>query len=740
MGSRDFSIIQSLLSMTSQRHLIEAGPSDALKSGMFELFEVSLDQADLPAGISNLTLDKSNRLLYQLRPTLSQSDIDAAHTIAACFQSQYRALQQNTLQSYIDGIENMSGIGFWRWNVPTQTVVYSPRWKSMLGYEEHEIKNDFSEWAKLLHPHDRQESERQVAAFFSQPKLDNIVEFRLLCKNGEYRTIISKGRVIKLDDIGQPLEIFGIHIPMDELYGSNLDHHRLTRQLTRERMLRARAGEIADIGFWEVNIDRKYIYWNRKTREIHGVSEEYKPQLESAIDFYKDGHSRNAITEAFSRCIETSEPYDLELEITDINGTDKWVRAVGLRDYSTEDICLFGLFQDISERKLSTLALEKAKLAAERANKAKSDFLASMSHELRTPMNGVLGMIQLLETSVEKPINKRRLQIAGNSAKNLLTILDDILDFSRIEAGKLDLDVNVFSLSGLLQSIDDMFSAEVLSKNIMLTIENNVAHDLYEGDEGRIRQMLINLISNAIKFTKQGSVSLTTSLTDSGHLLLRVTDSGIGIPQDRLEKIFESFTQADSSTTRQYGGSGLGLAICTRLSSLMNGSIDVTSEVGKGSTFSITLPLRLVDESTQYITHSDAMKPIDSLDDTHVLLVEDNEINQLVVSDMLSDFNAKVEVCSGGQEAIDHLKQSTSHYDFILMDCQMPGMDGYEATRLIRNGQAGERFTNIPIIALTANAMKGDKERCIEAGMTDYLSKPIDMNELIQVLVSESKQ
>ncbi|EAT11365.1 response regulator [Bermanella marisrubri] len=674
-------------------------------------------------------LDLGAGYFFNYLPSADKQQI--AEALTKAFRSQYLACHATTQTHALEQIERLSHVGYWRWHVSENRVFYSPQWKAMLGYEDNEIKSDFSAWENLLHPDDRAEAERQVAYFFSHPHATNIVEFRLQCKNGQYRTIISKGRVESLQADNQtPDIIFGIHFPADELKGSQEDHQRLTTQLNRERTLRARAGEIADIGFWEVNLDTGYIYWNKKTRLIHGVDENYKPDLETAIEFYKAGYSRDTITQAVQTCLEHGTPYDVELEIVDIHGNEKWVRAIGIKDDSSDELRMFGLFQDVDQRKRAISELEQARHAAEEANRAKSVFLASMSHELRTPMNGVLGMLQLMEGSVKQEVNKRRLQIASNSAKNLLTILDDILDFSRIEAGKLVLDSTEFSMSELLSSLQELFNIEVEKKRSTIHIENLLQHDMYWGDEGRIRQMLINLIGNANKFTQNGQIIVRAQSGENRDLKLSVQDTGIGIPSDRLGQIFESFTQADSSTTRQYGGSGLGLTICKRLSELMNGTISVISEQGKGSEFTLHLPLREAECRQRTDQNVTFLPPVLSLDKSNILLVEDNEINQIVVSDMLKDLDAQIEICNNGKEAIDFLQSTETQFDCVLMDCQMPVMDGYEATCAIRRGVAGEAWTNVPIIALTANAMHGDKEKCLDAGMSDYLSKPVDMSDL----------
>ncbi len=388
------------------------------------------------------------------------------------------------------------------------------------------------------------------------------------------------------------------------------------------------------------------------------------------------------------------------------------------------------------------IEIERLLDEAKQASRSKSEFLANMSHEIRTPMNGVLGMTDLV-LAAELPTEQRDyLEAARHSADSLLTILNDILDFSKIEAGKLDLNPIEFSLRSCLEHTGKMFALPIQGKK--LEYSARVAEDLADtlvGDPDRLRQVLLNLVGNAVKFTDQGSVRLavTREREEHGTLLLHfaVRDTGIGIPADKQEVIFEAFRQADGSTTRKYGGTGLGLAICARLVQLMGGKIWVESEPGKGSTFHFTARFGMT--VAEGSTGGDLRNMAESLANEapalvlRILLAEDNLINQRLATRLLEKRGHSVAVTGTGRGALEMIERQ--YFDLVLMDVQMPDMDGLQATSLIRAREAGTG-RHLPIIALTAHTMKGDRERCLDAGMDAYVTKPVDAAELIAVVES----
>jgi PAS domain S-box-containing protein len=428
--------------------------------------------------------------------------------------------------------------------------------------------------------------------------------------------------------------------------------------------------------------------------------------------------------------------YDLEEELT-FKDWKRWINSniAPIRNLENQIVGLIGISWDITERKLHEEELQKSNELAVAGTLAKNEFIASVSHEFRTPMNGILGLSEILKNSPLAPDQVDLLNGIISSAENLLVLLNDVLDFSAIEAGKMEMDYQPFMLDRVMEDISLVMKMKAAEKSLLFDIViEEMVPNLLIGDSQRFRQIMINLTNNAVKFTEHGKIAVHVSLVklsgNSAHLRFEVSDTGIGIAPDALNSLFRVFSRIKPSKARQQSGTGLGLSICKKLTELMGGRIGVESSLGKGSLFWFTLPFTL---SILHKNRSQEDQPAASscFKQKLVLVAEDNAINQRIVSYHLQKMGFEVELAIDGQQALE--KYHTRNFDLVVLDIQMPLMDGYQVAKAIRQEEQGS-MRHLPIIALTANAMKGDRESYLEAGMDDYVSKPFTYATLEKVI------
>jgi len=540
------------------------------------------------------------------------------------------------------------------------------------------------------------------------------------------------------------------------LLATERERHALNRRLTEwnhdlDRMVADRTAELraseerfalavrgSTDGLWDFDVATQEVYYSPRFKELLGYTDDEFPPLFASFESRLHPEDRGRTLAALQDHLAGRGEYDVEYRLQTKSQGYRWFRARGqaIWDAFGKPTRMAGSITDIT-------VMKSACEAAEAANRAKGEFLANMSHEIRTPLNGVIGLSELmLDTDLDER-QRDLMTTVLESAELLLGIVNEILDFSKIEAGKVELDRAEFSLRGLLGDTLKSLALRAARKN--LSLSHHVQADVPEhlmGDAARLQQVLLNLVGNAIKFTEAGEIVIrvTSRSLGNGQIELQcdVADTGIGIPAEKQRAIFEAFTQADGSTTRRFGGTGLGLSICVRLLELMGGRIWVDSRLGHGSTFHFTARFdtpSAADQSPAACLAEPPRRvcapPLAQSRPLRILLAEDSRLNQKLAVSLLSKWGHTVTVANHGREAVSAAAEQP--FDLILMDIQMPEMNGLEATAAIRR-QELERGGRVPIIALTAHALQGDRERCLEAGMDAYVSKPIRQEDLYQAI------
>jgi PAS domain S-box-containing protein len=604
----------------------------------------------------------------------------------------------------------------------------NPAWETTLGYTCDEVLN--TPMLDFIHPDDLERTVNEIAKQSRQYRTKHFVN-RYRCKDGSYR-IFDWRTTFNRDDSTR----FGI--------AKDITDQRQWEESLRESEERFRImADSCPTIIWVTDAMGITRLTNRVCREFFGTTFEQVDDAQSRLLIHPDDHSM--YVEQFLLAVRQRAPFRAEARVRRSDGEWRWIdsRAEPRLSLNGEFLGHVGISPDITDRKQSEEALQRAKETAEGANRAKSEFLANMSHEIRTPMNGIIGLTELaLDTDLTAE-QRRYLEDVKQSADSLLRILNDILDFSKIEAGKLEFEVIEFDLRQTIESILKVLGVRAAAKNLKLAyhLDPRVPSRVL-GDPGRLRQVLINLTGNAIKFTERGEVVIRVAVTSNTagdfELHFSVKDTGIGIPLNKQLHVFKAFSQADSSLTRTFGGTGLGLSISSQLIEMMGGRIWVESEEGIGSTFHFTVRMGIAPARPQHAWQPAATTEVSpgraaqpGRTRLRLLVVEDNPVNALVTRRLFEKQNHTVRSAANGREALDMIE--AEEFDCVLMDLQMPVLDGFEATAAIR-GKERISGGHLPIIALTADAITRDLDRCLAAGMDGYLTKPFNPREVFALV------
>jgi PAS domain S-box-containing protein len=751
--SRLFEIDQERFAATHEAFRNAIHPDD--RDAVNEAYTKSLSNRE-PYEITHRLLMRDGRIKWVQERCVSEFDINgrplrSTGTVQDITERKQAEEELRNTSQRLMLATSSAALGVFDWNVRDNTMTWDDRMFELYGITREASPNNIDAWIKGLHPEDKDRAIAECQAALKGEK-DFDTAFRVLQPNGTVR-YLKANAVVVMDEGGAATRMLGINADITERKEAE------DALLRSERSLRE-AQEAGRVGSYVFDIQRDAWSSSSVLDEIFGIGTDYRRTLATWTQILHPGE-RESMNSYFQQIIVEHQPFDREYRIVRANDcTERWVLGRGVIEYDANDVALrmTGVIQDITERKMTeaalaqhrihleeqvlarTFELAEAKEAAEAANIAKSSFLANMSHEIRTPMNGILGVAHLMRREGVSPKQAERLDTIDISAQHLLSVINDILDISKIEAGKFELEEAPVVISSLLANVSSILSERAKAKGIHLLIETESLPTNLVGDPTRLQQSLLNYATNAIKFTEAGTVTLRTlkqaEAADELVVRFEVQDTGIGITSEAMSRLFSAFEQADNSMTRKYGGTGLGLAITRRLAELMGGEAGAESTLGVGSTFWFTVKLkkrkeRRQKERVEKMAEADAETLLKQrYSGQRILIVDDEPVNREVAQMQLEFVELDVDTAADGAEAVVMARKN--FYAAIFMDMQMPKLNGVEATQQIRQ-LPGYRDT--PIIAMTANAFAEDKAQCYAAGMNDFLTKPFNPDELFATLL-----
>ena len=665
--------------------------------------------------------------------TTGQSVLDEDENVIQYFSMIEDITTEKAVQEQIKGFEQRFrtalekiGDNVWEYDFTSGKTYFSNTSNSLLDSRAgHDSVENATLWWSQTHQDDKWML-LETEANYKTGRIDHhTLEYRIVTKDGSVRWVLDRGTVIERTADGKPVKIVGTHTDITE---RKISEQALQINEEKYRSIIANM----NLGLLEIDLDEVIQYANNSFCKMSGFEPDEIIGKKAAGLFTKGEGSEVAETKNELRKKGHSDAY--ETAVKNKNGESKWWLISGAPRYDDLGnlVGSIGIHLDITDQKKLEIDLYEAREAAEQSTKAKELFLANMSHEIRTPMNAILGMGRQLHKTELNENQHFFLDTINKAAEHLLVVINDILDISKIEAGKLNLESIGFRPEEVIRHCMQIMSHKAEESGLSLQKETGEGiSPVLIGDPYRLNQVLLNLISNAVKFTEKGSITvscrLLQTIQNQQTICISVKDTGIGMEEEFSANLFQKFSQEDKSTTRKYGGTGLGMSISKQLVELMGGSINVKSKKGVGTEITLTIPFDTGNESdlqeeTREVSDSAILK------DKKVLLVEDNVMNRLVANAVLKGYGVIISEAVNGEEAVNALRHSA--YDIVLMDVQMPVMNGLEATRIIRKEINGQ----VPIIALTASAIKGESDKCIEAGMNDFVSKPFEEEDLVYAM------